>query len=56
MTTVITPAEMRNALDVARLRCKGRLWAVMQPHTYSRVKAAVPTITLPAPSGRTLLW
>lgn len=32
------PAEMRNALDVARLRCKGRLWAVMQPHTYSRVK------------------
>ena len=32
------PAEMRSVLSVARLRCKGRLWAVMQPHTYSRVK------------------
>ncbi len=32
------PAEMRSAISVARLRCKGRLWAVMQPHTYSRVK------------------
>ncbi len=33
------PAEMRNALSVARKRCKGRLVAVMQPHTFSRVKA-----------------
>ena len=32
------PAEMRSVLSVAQLRCKGRLWAVMQPHTYSRVK------------------
>ena len=32
------PAEMRNALSVARKRCKGRLWAVMQPHTFSRVR------------------
>lgn len=33
------PAEMRNALSIARKRCDhGRLWAVMQPHTYSRVK------------------
>jgi UDP-N-acetylmuramate--alanine ligase len=33
------PAEMRNALSIARKRCRnGRLWAVMQPHTYSRVK------------------
>ena len=32
------PAEMRNALSIARKRCKGTLWAVMQPHTYSRVK------------------
>ena len=32
------PAEMRNALNIARKRCKGRLWAVMQPHTFSRVR------------------
>ena len=32
------PAEMRNAISVARKRCKGRLWAVMQPHTFSRVR------------------
>ena len=33
------PAEMRNALSIARKRCAGRLWAVMQPHTFSRVRA-----------------
>ena len=33
------PAEMRNALSIARKRCSGRLWAVMQPHTFSRVRA-----------------
>ena len=33
------PAEMRNALSIARKRCRGRLWAVMQPHTFSRVRA-----------------
>ena len=32
------PTEMRNALSIARRRCKGRLWAVMQPHTFSRVR------------------
>ena len=32
------PTEMRNALAIARKRCKGRLWAVMQPHTFSRVR------------------
>lgn len=32
------PAEMRNALSIARKRCHGRLWAVMQPHTFSRVR------------------
>ena len=32
------PAEMRNALSIARKRCGGRLWAVMQPHTFSRVR------------------
>ena len=32
------PAEMRNAISIARKRCKGRLWAVMQPHTFSRVR------------------
>ncbi len=33
------PAEMRNALSIARKRCEGRLWAVMQPHTFSRVRS-----------------
>jgi len=33
------PAEMRNAVSIARKRCKGRLWAVMQPHTFSRVRS-----------------
>ena len=32
------PTEMRNALSIARKRCTGRLWAVMQPHTFSRVR------------------
>ena len=33
------PAEMRAALSVARQQHPRRLWAVMQPHTYSRVKS-----------------
>lgn len=32
------PTEMRNILSVAKLQPHNRLWAVMQPHTYSRVK------------------
>ena len=32
------PTEMKNALSIARKNCKGRLWAVMQPHTFSRVR------------------
>lgn len=35
------PTEMRNALSIAKLRAKalgGRLIAVMQPHTFSRVR------------------
>ncbi len=32
------PTEMRNAISIARKRCKGTLWAVMQPHTFSRVR------------------
>lgn len=32
------PAEMRNILSVAAKQPHNRLWAVMQPHTYSRVK------------------
>lgn len=32
------PVEMRNTLAVAKLQPHNRLWAVMQPHTYSRVK------------------
>ncbi len=32
------PAEMKAALSVGRQQRPNRLWAVMQPHTYSRVK------------------
>ena len=33
------PAEMKNAVSIARKRCqRGRLWAVMQPNNYVRVK------------------
>lgn len=32
------PTEMRGALSVAEKRPHNRIWAVMQPHTYSRVK------------------
>ena len=32
------PAEMKNAVSIARKRCRGKLWAVMQPHTFSRVR------------------
>ncbi len=31
------PAEMRAALHVSKMKHPRRLWAVMQPHTYSRV-------------------
>ena len=31
-------AEMKNALSIARKNCRGKLWAVMQPHTFSRVR------------------
>ena len=29
---------MKNALSIARKNCRGKLWAVMQPHTFSRVR------------------
>ena len=32
------PTEMKNAVAVAKMQPHNRLWAVMQPHTYSRVK------------------
>lgn len=32
------PAEMAQVLETAAMRKHNRLWAVMQPHTYSRVK------------------
>ncbi len=32
------PAEMRAALSVAKKQKAARVWAVMQPHTFSRVK------------------
>ena len=37
------PTEMRNALSVAAQQPHKRLWAVMQPHTYSRVKTLFDT-------------
>ena len=33
------PVEMAGALSVAKLQHANRIWAVMQPHTYSRTKA-----------------
>ncbi len=33
------PVEMRAALGVAHMQHPNHLWAVMQPHTYSRVKS-----------------
>lgn len=36
------PVEMRGALSVAKMQPHNRLWAVMQPHTYSRVKRLFP--------------
>lgn len=36
------PVEMRNVLSIAKLQPHNRLWAVMQPHTYSRVKNMLP--------------
>ena len=32
------PTETRNVLHVARIQAPQKLWAVLQPHTYSRVK------------------
>ena len=32
------PAEIRNALGIAKLQPHGTLWSVWQPHTYSRTK------------------
>ncbi len=32
------PTEIKNALSIARLQPHGTLWAVWQPHTYSRTK------------------
>lgn len=32
------PTETRNVLSVARIQAPKRLWAVLQPHTYSRTK------------------
>ena len=36
------PTEMRNAVSIAKLQPHNRVWAVMQPHTYSRVKKMLP--------------
>lgn len=34
------PTEIRNAISIARKRCQnGRLWAVLQPHTFSRLRS-----------------
>ena len=50
------PAEMKNAISIARKRCKGRLWAVMQPHTFSRVRTLFDQyLTCTAEADRTLV-
>ena len=50
------PAEMRNAVHIARKRCKnGRLWAVIQPHTFSRVKTLFPDYLTCAEEADTVL-
>ena len=50
------PAEMKNALQIARKRCKGRLWAVMQPHTFSPVRTLFEDyLTCTAAADRTLV-
>ena len=36
------PTEMQNAISIAKLQPHNRLWAVMQPHTFSRVKKMLP--------------
>lgn len=36
------PTEMRAAMSVAKMQKHNTLWAVMQPHTFSRVKALFP--------------
>ena len=33
------PTEIRNALHIARKRCKGKLISVVQPHTFSRLRS-----------------
>ena len=33
------PTEMRNAVQMARQKCRGRLFVLFQPHRYSRTKA-----------------
>ena len=32
------PAEIKNALKIAKLQPHGELWSVFQPHTYSRTR------------------
>ena len=50
------PAEMSNAISIARKRCRGRLIAVMQPHTFSRVKTLFEGyLTCTAPADVTLV-
>lgn len=39
------PTETRSVLSVARKQCKATLWAVLQPHTYSRTKTLFDAFT-----------
>ena len=39
------PTETASVLSVARKQAKGRLWAVLQPHTYSRTKTLFEQFT-----------
>lgn len=50
------PTEMRNAISIARKRCKGRLWAVMQPVLFTRVRALFDSyLTCTAEADMTLI-
>lgn len=50
------PEEMLQVLETAKRLPHNRLWAVMQPHTYSRVKRLFPDyITCTAPADITLV-
>lgn len=36
------PTEIKSTIDSARKFCKGKIWVVFEPHTYTRTKALMP--------------